>query len=229
MGAGTGRAEIDLELVKWAHENLKNIPKNDGVYEEMISGVGHIPINKKYDTMRLIAHEKCMEYNEMRLKDFDNDVEKFTKSRQAILTSLLGKHGDVLPILEPPFYLDYGFNTSIGNDFFANFGCCFVDCSVIRIGDRCKFGPYVTIACANHPLNPEARAKEIEFSHPVFIEDDVWIGANACIIGGVTIGKGAVVAAGSVVTKDVPENTLVGGVPAKIIRTNLDTIDGSHE
>ncbi|MDE7453648.1 MAG: sugar O-acetyltransferase [Clostridia bacterium] len=118
--------------------------------------------------------------------------------------------------LFPPFYADYGQNITVGKNVFINSGCCFQDQGGIEIGDNVLIGQQVVIATLNHDLNPAKRASMLPA--PVKIGDGVWIGAHATILSGVTIGSGAVIAAGAVVTKDVPENTVVGGVPAKIIK-----------
>ena len=119
--------------------------------------------------------------------------------------------------LFPPFYTDYGKNIKIGKGVFINEGCCFQDQGGIEIGDNALIGQQVVIATLNHDLNPEKRKNMLPA--PVKIGNNVWIGAHATILAGVTIGDNAVVAAGAVVTKDVPENVVVGGVPAKIIKT----------
>ena len=116
----------------------------------------------------------------------------------------------------PPFYTDCGKNIKIGKRVFINSGCCFQDQGGIEIGDEVLIGQQVVIATLNHDLNPEKRASMTP--KPVKIGNKVWIGAHATILPGVTIGDGAVIAAGAVVTKNVPPNTVVGGVPAKIIK-----------
>lgn len=119
---------------------------------------------------------------------------------------------------EPPFYCAYGYNITVGKNFFCNHNCVFLDAGKITIGDYVMLGPNVQLATACHPLNHEDRRKGLEFSKPIVLEDDVWIGAGAIILPGVTIGKGAVIGAGSVVTKDVPPFTVYGGNPAKYIK-----------
>ncbi len=129
---------------------------------------------------------------------------------------LIGQESDETFGLFPPFSTDYGLNISIGKRVFLNSGCCFQDQGGIEIGDDCLIGQQVVIATLNHDLDPERRGNM--FPAPVKIGNKVWIGAHATILPGVTIGDGAVVGAGAVVTKDVPENAVVAGVPAKIIK-----------
>ena len=118
--------------------------------------------------------------------------------------------------LFPPFYADYGQNITVGKNVFINSGCCFQDQGGIEIGDNVLIGQQVVIATLNHDLLPEKRANMLPA--PVKIGNGVWVGAHATILSGVTIGNGAVIAAGAVVTKDVPENAVVGGIPARIIK-----------
>lgn len=116
----------------------------------------------------------------------------------------------------PPFTTDFGKNIHLGKNVFINSGCRFQDQGGIYIGDNALIGHNVVLATLNHEENPKKRANLIPA--PIKIGNDVWIGSNATILSGVTIGDGAIVAAGAVVTKDVKENTIVGGVPAKYIR-----------
>ena len=134
-----------------------------------------------------------------------------------LFSELIGKKVDDGFGLFPPFNADYGQNITVGKNVFINSGCCFQDQGGIEIGNNVLIGQQVVIATINHDLIPQKRANML--LSPVKIGNDVWIGAHATILAGVTIGNGAVIAAGAVVTKDVPENTVVGGVPAKIIKT----------
>ena len=118
--------------------------------------------------------------------------------------------------LFPPFTTDCGKNMTFGETVFINSGCRFQDQGGITIKDGCQIGHNVVIATLNHGLSPEARGDNIPA--PVTLEHNVWVGSNATILPGVTIGENSIVAAGAVVTKDVPANTLVGGVPANFIR-----------
>lgn len=120
--------------------------------------------------------------------------------------------------LEPPFYCDYGYNIHVGDGFFANYNCVFLDVCEIRIGKRVLIGPNVQLYTATHPMDRETRASGLESGRPITIGDDVWIGGSAVINPGVTIGENVVVGAGAVVTKDVSPNVFVAGNPAKEIR-----------
>ena len=118
--------------------------------------------------------------------------------------------------LFPPFYTDYGMNITIGDNVFINSGCCLQDQGGIYIGDGALIGHQVVIATLNHEQDPSRRGDMT--ASPVHIGKNVWIGAHATILPGVTVGDGAIVAAGAVVTRDVPPKTIVGGVPAKVIK-----------
>jgi len=122
--------------------------------------------------------------------------------------------------LFPPFYTDFGRNTHIGKNVFINSCCHFQDQGGVYIGDGCLIGHCVVLATLNHDHEP---AKRQNLHHkPIRIGNGVWIGANVTITAGVTIGDNAIIAAGAVVTKDVPTNTIAGGVPAKIIKSIYD-------
>lgn len=133
-----------------------------------------------------------------------------------LFSQLIGAPVDETFGLFPPFYTDCGKNIHIGSHVFINMGCKFQDQGGIFIGDGALIGHNVVLATLNHAMSPKDRGSMIP--SPIHIGNHVWIGSNATILPGVTIGDGAIVAAGTVVTKDVPENTIVGGVPAKIIR-----------
>lgn len=134
----------------------------------------------------------------------------------SLMSKLTGRQVDATFSMFPPFYTDFGKNIIFGKNVFINSGCCFQDQGGIRIGDGALIGHHVVLATINHGLNPEERAAS--YFAPIDIGKNVWIGANATILQGVTIGDNSVVAAGAVVNKDVPANTIVGGVPARIIK-----------
>ncbi len=145
------------------------------------------------------------------------------KERNQLLHQLLPNAGKGLWV-EPPFYCDYGYNVHTGKSVFFNFNCVILDVMKVHIGNHVLIGPNVQIYTATHPLDAKTRNSWLEFAKPVSIGNNVWIGGSAVICPGVSIGDGAVIGAGAVVTKSVPENVLVGGNPAKIIRE----IDNSH-
>ncbi len=135
---------------------------------------------------------------------------------RALFSELIGKPVDESFAMFPPFNSDCGKNITVGKNVFINANCSFQDQGGIDIGDGALFGHNVVLASLNHDLHPEKRASLIPGT--ITIGKNVWVGANATVLAGVTIGDGAVVAAGAVVTKDVPANTVVGGVPAKFIK-----------
>lgn len=136
---------------------------------------------------------------------------------RALFSQLIGRPVDESFGLFPPFYTDCGKNIHIGKNVFINMGCKFQDQGGIFIGDGALIGHNVVLATLNHAKSPQNRSSMLPA--PIHIGENVWIGANATVLPGVTIGDGAIVAAGAVVTRDIPENTIVGGVPAKVIRT----------
>ena len=123
--------------------------------------------------------------------------------------------------IEPPFFCDYGYNISVGDQVFINFNCTILDVTPVKIGNRSMFGPGVHIYAATHPLDAATRGSLLEFGKPVTIGEDVWVGGGAIICPGVTIGDRSIIAAGAIVTKDVPSDVIVGGNPARIIK-NID-------
>src|ERR1700756_4350158 len=137
---------------------------------------------------------------------------------RALFSELIGKKVDESFLLIPPFYTAGGNEIRVGRNVFVNQNCTFYDLGGLDIADDVMVGPNVSILTASHPVEPSQR-RSTTIGKPVVIEKNVWIAAGATIIGGVTVGENSVVAAGSVVTKDVPPNTLVGGNPARIIRS----------
>ena len=136
---------------------------------------------------------------------------------RALLSQITGTEIDVSSAVFPPFHVNYGRHTKIGKNVFINFACVFLDFGGITIEDGVFIAPKVSLLTEGHPLSPENRHSLTVA--PIQIKRNAWIGANATILQGVTIGENAVVAAGAVVNKDVPANAVVGGIPAKIIKT----------
>ncbi len=133
-----------------------------------------------------------------------------------LLERIWGQPLDPSVRMFPPFYTAFGKLTHVGREVFVNFGCTFLDQGGITLEDGVFIGPGVKIVTENHPENPESRHRLLV--KPVVVRSNAWIGAGAIILPGVTVGRNAIVAAGAVVTKDVPDDVIVGGVPAKFIR-----------
>lgn len=142
---------------------------------------------------------------------------------RALFSRLTGKPVDESFGMLPPFHTDCGINITVGKNVFINAGCCFQDQGGIIIGDGVLIGHQVVLATLNHELDPNQRGSM--HPAPIVIGNNVWIGANATVLPGVTIGDGSVIAAGAVVNRDVPANVVVGGIPAKIIKS-IETSQG---
>jgi acetyltransferase-like isoleucine patch superfamily enzyme len=140
---------------------------------------------------------------------------------RALFSDLIGKKVDDSFSLIPPFYTTGGVDISVGRNVFINQNCTFYDLGGLDIADNVMIGPNVSIITSGHPIEPSQRRNGV-IAKPIVIERNVWVAAGAIIIGGVTVGENSVVSAGSVVTKDVPPNTLVGGNPARVIRSIAD-------
>jgi maltose O-acetyltransferase len=120
--------------------------------------------------------------------------------------------------IEPPFYCDYGYNITIGENFYANYNCTILDCAQVKIGDNVMCGPNVSLFTAGHPLDFQIRNQGWEYAYPIIIGNNVWLGGGVIVNPGITIGDNAVIGSGSVVTKDIPANSLAVGNPCKVIR-----------
>ena len=131
--------------------------------------------------------------------------------------------------IQPPFYCDYGYNIHAGKDVFLNFNCVILDCARVSIGAYTQFGPHAQIYAATHPLPADDRRRQLEYAKPVSIGEDCWIGGNVVICPGVTIGDRCVIGAGSVVTKDMPDDTVAAGNPAWPIRTLSTPASGANQ
>lgn len=136
---------------------------------------------------------------------------------RVVLSELMGFEIDLSTTVKLPFYTDFGQFTRLGKNVFINFGCSFMDRGGITIEDNALIGPNVQLITENHAMEPELR--RYVYGKPIHIKKNAWLGAGATVLPGVTIGENAVVGAGAVVTSDVPDNAVVGGVPAKIIKS----------
>ena len=141
-----------------------------------------------------------------------------TEERLSILKGLLGHIGDDHIIINQPFYCDYGKQISVGKRFFANFHFTVLDEARVTIGDDCFIGPNVSIYTACHSTDPVERNNRKEWAEPVTIGNSVWIGGSVTILPGVTIGNNVTIGAGSVVTRDIPDNVVAAGNPCRVIR-----------
>lgn len=180
--------------------------------EKMLAGETYFAGDAQLIEDRIIARQLLHTYN--------NSTPGEVHFRLDILKRLFGKIGENITV-EPSFKCDYGYNIYVGENFYANFDCVMLDVCRIEIGDNCLLAPGVHIYTAAHPLDSKMRSSGIEYGKSVRIGHNVWIGGGVIINPGVTIGDNVVVASGSVVVKDVPDNVLVGGNPARIIK-NLD-------
>ncbi|HEX9997723.1 MAG TPA: sugar O-acetyltransferase [Abditibacterium sp.] len=177
--------------------------------ELMLSGQLYLASDPELVKLRARARQMTRAYN--------NTTEAEIDVRRAVLNRLLGQMSPKIEI-EPPFRCDYGFNIFLGQNFYANFGVVMLDCAEIRIGDNVLLGPNVQLYAAHHPLSPEDRLSTRELASPITIGNNVWIGGNAIVLPGVSIGDNSVIGAGSVVTKDVPANAVAAGNPCRVIR-----------
>ena len=138
--------------------------------------------------------------------------------RSQLLKETFGRTGKKI-YMEPVINFDYGYNIFVGENFYANFNCTFLDVSTIEIGDNCMFAPNVQLYTATHPLHPVKRNSGLEYAKPIKIGNNVWLGGGVIVTPGVTLGDNVVVGAGSIVTKSFPDNVVIAGNPARIIKT----------
>ncbi len=176
--------------------------------EKMLAGELYEPLDAELVRRREHARDLCAALNASREGD--------QELRRGLLQRLLGSGGDSAWI-QPPFYCDYGSNLHLGQRVFFNFNCVVLDVCEVHVGDFTLFGPAVQIYTATHPMNAAARRLK-ELARPIVIGADVWVGGGAIILPGVTIGARSVIGAGSVVTRDVPENVLAAGNPCRVLR-----------
>ena len=152
------------------------------------------------------------------IHQYNATVPSDVNTRLVILKQLLGGIGDDSIIINQPFYCDYGKQVSVGKRFFANFNFTILDEAPVSIGDDCFIGPNVSIYTACHSTDPIERNSRREWAKPVSIGDNVWIGGSVTILPGVSIGNNVTIGAGSVVTKDIPDNVVAVGNPCQVIR-----------
>ena len=197
--------------------------------ERMIAGEFYNPNDKELILARVRARM---------LADRFNRTKAWNIPYRTRLIRKMFPNGADGAFFEPSIRIEYGFNVKFGKNFYMNFDCQLLDVAPIEIGDNVMFGPRVTVATPMHPFVSEERAistysdgvHDWEYARPVKIGDNVWVASSATICGGVTIGSDTVIAAGSVVTRDIPSGVLAAGVPCKVIRpiTDADRLFEKH-
>ncbi|NCC00168.1 MAG: sugar O-acetyltransferase [Clostridia bacterium] len=177
--------------------------------EKLDAGLEYDFWDAEVDGRKLHALEWCQKLNTIPMQN--------TEQRETVVRKLFGSAG-ANPTVLPVFNCDNGSNIHVGENFLANYNVTILDIAPVHIGDYVMIGPNTLVTTVNHPLSPMGRRKHLGVAKTVIIGNDVWIGGNVTVLPGVTIGNNVVVAAGAVITKDVPDNCVVGGVPAKVIR-----------
>ena len=197
--------------------------------ERIFQGIVFCPGDPELVAMKLRTHNSNVDYN----NTYEDEYEK----RAAILGEILGEMGEGTRI-QGPIAFHYGKHTKIGRNFFGNFNLTIQDDGEVTIGDRCNFGPNVTIVTPIHPmvpedrnalLGPDGKPKRLCYAKPVHIGSDVWLGANVVVCPGVTIGDGCVIGAGAVVTRDIPPRTFAAGNPCRVIREITEQDSMAHK
>lgn len=176
--------------------------------EKMVAGELYNAMDPELMAMRERVRRLFVEFNQLG-PDHDRRIAML---RQIFDTS------EHVPYIEPPFYCDYGTNIKFGKGCFLNFDCVILDVAPVEIGDNFMAATKVQLVTATHPIDAAQRTSGLEYGKPIKIGNNCWLGAGAIVLPGVTIGHNVVVGAGAVVTKDVPDNVVVAGNPARIIR-----------
>ena len=176
--------------------------------QKMLAGDLYDALDPELVAARELARDLCQALNASRERDHEE--------RRRILGALFGAGGDTV-WMQPPFFCDYGANIELGTRVFFNFNCVVLDVCPVRIGDYTMFGPAVQILTPMHPMNAAARRLR-EYGKPIEIGADVWVGGGALILPGVRIGSRAVIGAGSVVTRDIPDDVFAAGNPCRVVR-----------
>lgn len=177
--------------------------------ERMLAGLPYKAWMDGLSEERLDSRMKIYEFNHC------SPLEK--EKQQKLLREILGKTGNDISI-EAPFHCDYGYNIEVGENFYANFNCVILDVGKVTIGNNVMFAPNVSIYTAGHPIHPDSRNSGYEYGIAVSIGDNVWVGGNVVINPDVHIGNNVVIGSGSVVTKDIPDNSIAVGNPCRVIR-----------
>lgn len=178
-------------------------------WQKMVNGELYNALDPELVQARTRARDLCQDLNATRGAQ--------DEERRHILRQLFARGGDTV-WMQPPFFCDYGVNIELGERVFFNFNCVVLDVARVTIGDYTLFGPAVQIYTATHPFDAKLRRSQ-EFAKPIDIGSDVWVGGGAIICPGVRIGARSVIGAGSVVTKDIPDDVFAAGNPCRVIRS----------
>lgn len=184
-------------------------------------------LTRKQNELPYVADDACfaqMRENARRLYEYNNGdrwSDEGIKKQDERIRAILASAGENLSIV-PPFHCDYGYNITVGDNFFANYNLIILDVAPVTIGDNVFIAPNVAIYTAGHPIHPKARNTMYEYGISITIGSDCWIGGNTVICPGVRIGNGVVIGAGSVVTRDVPDNVVAAGNPCRVLREITD-------
>lgn len=179
-------------------------------YERMVKGLIYDPMCEEILKQQVPYQDKLWEFNQLK----PSDIEK----KQKYMKEVFAECGDNCYI-ELPFHANFGgHHVHFGNGIYANSNLTLVDDGHIYVEDKVMFGPNVTVATANHPIDPELRAKGLQYNKDVYIGENTWIGAGVIIVPGIKIGKNVVIGAGAIVTKDLPDNVVAVGNPCKVLR-----------
>lgn len=177
--------------------------------EKMISGELYNAGDEELIKDRAVAKNMCFEYNKLPSAEIIK--------RMALIKNIFGKTGNQV-IVESNFWCDYGYNISVGENFYMNHNGVILDCAKVEFGDNVFIGPNCGFYTAGHPIEIDVRNEGLEYAKPIKVGNNVWIGGNVVVLPGVTIGTNVTIGAGSVVTKDIPSNCVAYGNPCKVAK-----------
>ena len=172
--------------------------------EKMLAGLEYFPGDPELNKESVDCKILCHEYNQKTMTDIKKIIPNSVKGTNII----------------PYFWCDYGYNIYLGDYVFMNYNCVILDCAPVRFGNEVMVGPNCSFYTALHPFDPDKRRTGVEYAKPINIGNDVWFGGNVTVLPGVNIGNNVIIGAGSVVTKDIPDNMIAAGNPCRILREN---------